>query len=166
MQSEVIKLDLLRGGIDPEDYRVLKMLPLVYVAWADGVIEPLERERLFWLARYRFGVERDGERVLEEWLRRPPSYPYVRRGLRNLLALALAPDEVGIEHEDLRDLVLCAEMIARTTSAAPDSPWAVGPAEELALREISKVLRVDYGLSWASLLRELDSSVHHELPLN
>jgi hypothetical protein len=166
MRTDIIKLELLRLGIDPEDYRVLKLLPLVFVAWADGVIEPIERDRLFWLARFRFGVDAAGESVLEDWLREPPPYPYVRRGMRHLLALALAPDEFELEPEDLRDLVADAELIARTTGPDPDSPWAVGPEEERALREVSAALHVDNGRTWASLLRELDSSAIHEPPLN
>jgi hypothetical protein len=166
MRTDIIKLDLLRFGIDPENYRVLKLLPLVFVAWADGVIEPIERDRLFWLARFRFGVGTAGERVLEDWLRDPPAYSYVRRGMRHLLALALAPDEFELEPEDLRDLLADAELIARTTGAAPDSPWAMKPAEERALREVSTALHVDNGSTWTALLRELDSSVLHEAPLN
>jgi hypothetical protein len=78
--------------------------------------------------------------------------------MRQLLALALAPDDLELELEDLQDLLGQAEAIARTTSVAPDSPFAVGPEEERALAEIAYTLHVDNGMSWASLLRELDSS--------
>jgi hypothetical protein len=158
MQTAAIKRSLLALGIDPDDYQVLKLLPLVFVAWADGTMEPLERERLISLARNHFHVSESGVSVLEDWIRWPPPLAYIRRGMRHLLALALAPDEIEIELEDLRDLLGQAEAIARTTSAAPDSPFAVGPEEERALAEIASTLHVDNGMSWASLLRELDSA--------
>ena len=158
MQTAAIKRGLLALGIDPDDYQVLRLLPLVFVAWADGNMEPIERERLIGLARNHFHVSEAGVSVLEDWIRWPPSLSYIRRGMRHLLALALAPEEIEIELEDLRDLLGQAEAIARTTSVAPDSPFAVGPEEERALAEIACTLHVDNGMSWASLLRELDSS--------
>jgi hypothetical protein len=86
--------------------------------------------------------------------------------MRHLLALALAPDEFELELEDLRDLVADAELIARTTGASPDSPWAIKPVEEHALREVSAALRVDNGSTWSALLRELDSPALQEPALN
>jgi tellurite resistance protein len=157
MQIAAVKRGLLALGIDPDDYQVLKLLPLVFVAWADGTMEPIERERLMSLARNHFRVSESGVTVLEDWIQWPPSLSYVRRGMRHLLALALAPEELELELEDLRDLLGQAEAIARTTSVAPDSPFAVGPEEERALAEIAHTLHVDNGMSWASLLRELDS---------
>jgi hypothetical protein len=165
MQTVAIKRSLLALGIDPNDYQVLKLLPLVFVAWADGTMEPIERDRLVRLARDHYHVGEAGLSVLEDWIQWPPPLSYIRRGMRHLLALALAPDEIEIELEDLRDLLGQAEAIARTTSVAPDSPLAVGPEEERALAEIAHTLHVDNGMSWASLLRELDSSpVHRQWP--
>jgi hypothetical protein len=165
MQTVAIKRSLLALGIDPGDYQVLKLLPLVFVAWADGTMEPIERDRLIRLARDHHHVGEAGLSVLEDWIRWPPPLAYIRRGMRHLLALALAPDELEIDLEDLRDLLAQAEFIARTTSVAPDSPFAVGPEEERALAEIAHTLHVDNGMSWASLLRELDSSpVHRQWP--
>ena len=159
MQTVAIKRNLLALGIDPDEYRVLQLLPLVFVAWADGTMEPIERDRLRTLARNHFHVSEAGMSVLEDWIRWPPPLAYVRRGMRHLLALALAPDELDLGLEDLQDLLGYAEAIARSTSAAPDSLFAVGPDEERALAEIAHTLHVDNGMSWASLLRELDGAI-------
>lgn len=156
MNTIEVKRDLLRLGIDPEDYRVLKLLPLVYVAWADGMMENVERQRIVFLARKHFKIGDSGARVLDDWLARPPSREYVRRGLCDLLALAWQPDEPEIELSELQDLLLHAEGIARSTAEALDAPWAVGPAEEQALADIAHILGVDNGMSWAALLRDLD----------
>ena len=151
-----IKRDLIALGIDPQDYRVLKLLPLVYVAWADGRMEHVEHARIMEVALNRFRVGESGARVLQHWLSVPPSRVYVERGLSDLLGLALAPDELDVTLEDLPELLLHAEGIARSTAAALDAPWAVTPEEEHALAEIARLLCVDSGKSWAALLRELD----------
>lgn len=156
MQTIEVKRDLLRLGIDTEDSRVLMLLPLVYVAWADGKMENVERHRIVWLARKHFHIGPSGVSVLERWLSRPPSREYIQRGLMDLLYLAQQPDVIEIDVSDLQDLLLHAEAIARSTAAALDAPSSVGPAEEQALADIARVLGIDNGVSWASLLREID----------
>ena len=72
------------------------LLPLVYVAWADGKMENVERERIVWLARRHFRIGERGVRLLESWLAAPPSRRYIERGLMDLLALARRPDVVEV----------------------------------------------------------------------
>jgi hypothetical protein len=158
MNTIEVRRDLQRLGIAYEDYRVLMLLPLVYVAWADGRMETVEVHRIVWLARQRFGIGDSGIRLLERWLAAPPSREYIQRGMMDLLSLARAPEVLEISLADLQDLLLHAEAIARTTAAALDAPWAVGPAEEQALDDIARVLGIDNGISWATLLRELDEN--------
>jgi hypothetical protein len=152
-----VKKDLLALGIDPENYRVLKLLPLVYVAWADGRMESVERQRIVALARDHFRIGESGALLLEYWLAAPLPAGYVERGLSDLLALAFSPDEFEIDVDELPLLLAHAEAIARTTAAALDAPWAISPEEEAALTQVARLLRVDNGVSWAALLRELDS---------
>jgi hypothetical protein len=156
MNTDRVERDLSRLGIDPEDFGVLMLLPLVYVAWADGKMENVERERIVWLARRHFRIRERGVELLESWLAAPPSRRYIERGLMDLLALAQRPDVVEVDLSDLQDLLLHAEIIARTTADALDAPWAVGPDEERALAHIARMLGLDSGTSWAVLLRDLD----------
>jgi len=160
-----IKRDLIALGIDPQDYRVLKLLPLVYVAWADGRMERVEHARIMEVALNRFRIGENGARILQHWLAVPPSRAYIERGLSHLLGLALAPDELEIKLEDLPELLLHAEGIARTTAEALDAPWAVTPEEEHALAEIARLLCVDNGTSWAALLRELDGGRQSQITI-
>lgn len=156
MHIDAVKDDLSRLGIDPEDFGVLMLLPLVYVAWADGKMENVERQRIIWLARRHFRVGERGAQLLQNWLEKPPSRKYIERGMLDLLALAQRPDVVEVDLSDLQDLLLHAEVIARSTADALDEPWAVGPDEERALADIARMLGLDSGTSWAVLLRELD----------
>jgi hypothetical protein len=149
---------LKRLGIRASNYKVLKLLPLVYVAWANGTLTPEREERLVDLAHNHFAIGKDGELILRKWLKERPSVAYIREGLHDLLLLARASDEGNFELEELPGLLAYAEAIARTTAKAMDAPTSVTAAEERALADIARELGVDEGESWAALLRELDAA--------
>jgi hypothetical protein len=46
MLRDKLRRSLAHLEISPADYRVLKLLPMIYVAWADGRMEQVERERI------------------------------------------------------------------------------------------------------------------------
>ena len=56
-----------------EAYRVVSLLPLVYVAWADGRIQRSERDLILHIARERGMLDHGGEDALSRWLSEPPS---------------------------------------------------------------------------------------------
>jgi len=151
-----MKTTLKHLGVGPTNYKVLKLLPLVYVAWADGRLTPERAHRLVGLAHDHFRIGSDGERILREWLTRRPDAEYFREGLHDLVLLAYAPDEWEFGVDELPGLLAHAEAIARTTAAAMDAPSSVTANEEQALADIARELGVDDGESWARLLRELE----------
>ena len=155
MQRDRLRKTLKHLGINASNYKVLKLLPLVYVAWASGALSPERKERLVDLAHNHFAIGEGGERILRGWLRQRPEKAYFTEGLRDLLFLAYAPDEAEFDREELPALLAYAEAIARTTAEAMDAPTAVTEAEERALAEIARELGVDEGESWAALIREL-----------
>jgi uncharacterized membrane protein YebE (DUF533 family) len=56
-----------------EAYRIVSLLPLVYVAWADGKIQSQERNLILSIAKDRGLLENGGEQALERWLSDRPS---------------------------------------------------------------------------------------------
>jgi hypothetical protein len=151
-------------GVDRNNYKVLKLLPLVYVAWATGAIQKARRERILQLAN-GLGVGVRGEAVLREWLRAPPTAQYFREGFQELLRLARAPDEWEFDLDELQMLVAQAEAIARTTPVATDQLTNVSDAEEEAIGDLSRELEVDDGETWSRLVRQLsDGSSSHGVP--
>ena len=56
-----------------EAYRVVSLLPLVYVAWADGKVQGAERNLVLAIARERGLLEHGGAEALERWLTERPS---------------------------------------------------------------------------------------------
>jgi hypothetical protein len=142
-------------GIDRSNYKVLKLLPLIYVAWAKGEVEPARKERIVKLAHDHFAIGTRGEQVLRGWLEKKPTKEYFMKGLHEIFLLAHTPDEWGFDVDELQGLLAHSEAIARTTAAAMDQPTAVTAAEEAALADIGRELQVDDGETWAKLMAEL-----------
>jgi uncharacterized membrane protein YebE (DUF533 family) len=72
-----MKIDALLAELKiPKDaYRLVMLLPLVYVAWADGKIQTQERKLILGIAEDRGLLEHGGRETLEYWLSVPPSDP-------------------------------------------------------------------------------------------
>ncbi len=155
---EELKKSLDGLGITPGNYRVLMMLPLVYVAWADGKMEEVEIARIDDIARQKLYLELSGLEMLDQWLRKPPDEKYFQEGMKSLFLLAQTEEGDPLIHADeLGDLLNHAEAIARATANEMDVATAVTPEEEDALHEIAEVLQLDNGVSWRELLDELDA---------
>lgn len=155
MELDRLRASLKHLKLDDSNYKVLKLLPLVYVAWANGRISPAQEEKLVELAHDHFQIGKHGEELLRKWIAKRPSTEYILEGLHEILLLAYAPDEWGFEVDELQGLLTHAEEIARYSAGALGSATAVGPREQQALREIAEELGVDDGLSWAELLADL-----------
>ena len=146
---------LSKLGLKRSTYRALMLLPLVYVAWADGKVEHCELERILDFAQARLHLTPDTTAVLERWLHEAPSAAYVEQGLQGLLGVALRDDMLDVDVDELPDLVVHAEYIARATADALDDPLAVTQEEEVALGEIARLLEVDSGTTWKRVLESL-----------
>ena len=64
-EGELITL-LASMGVDEHNYRVLPLLPLVYVAWADNVIQDEERALIMDLAENRWSIGEEGALLLQK----------------------------------------------------------------------------------------------------
>jgi len=142
-------------GLKRTTYRALMLLPLVYVAWAEGKIEHVELTRILDFAQSRLHLTPDTTAVLDRWLHEPPSQQYVEQGLQGLLGVALHEEMLDVDVDELPDLVVHAEAIARATADAFEDPTAVTPEEEQALAEIARLLEVDGGATWKRVLESL-----------
>lgn len=116
-------------GVDAVSHRALQLLPLVYVAWADGKMEDVERERIEHIATERLFLGPAALRLLRSWLDRPLDAEFVREGIARLRLLAEDDPEPVIDRSELQELLEYAEWIARATAGAVDDPKAVTPEE-------------------------------------
>jgi hypothetical protein len=154
MEADRMKRSLKHLGIQPADYRVLKLLPLIYVAWADGKMTELKKERIHSFAAQNYDLSAAGVQVLNQWLERQPSHDYIKEGLHDMLLLAKAKDDMEIDFSELPGLLFHAETIATQAGAALGHEHASAQTEK-ALQEIAAELELDHGESWAQLLDEL-----------
>jgi hypothetical protein len=150
-----MKRSLDRLGIAPGDYRVLKLLPLIYVAWADGKMDRVKHERIHAFAAREYDLSAAGVAVLERWLTERPSHAYIAEGLHDIFLLATAEDDLEVDFSELPGLLAYAESIAGNTASALNQPEAGSSNAERALEEVARELHIDHGESWAKLLDEL-----------
>src|SRR3954453_6494461 len=81
MERDHMRNALERLGIPPDDFRVLKLLPLIYVAWADGTIETEQQARIHDFAMRNYELSPAGIAILNRWLTHRPTHEYVKEGL-------------------------------------------------------------------------------------
>jgi hypothetical protein len=74
-------------GIDESSREVLVLLPVVWVAWADGTIQDEERALIRRLAASNVRLGLEGQRVLDNWLAWAPGRDRVERAAAILLGL-------------------------------------------------------------------------------
>jgi len=153
MQADRMKRSLMHLGVQPSDYRVLKLLPLIYVAWADGKMNDVKKERIHAFAATHYDLSASGVAVLTSWLEKQPSHQYIAEALHDIFLLASAKDDMEIDFSELPGLLFYAETIA--TEAGTKLGQRVSPDAESALQEIAAELHIDHGESWAKLLDEL-----------
>lgn len=156
MEVDRLRASLARLGVPTGDYRLLKLLPLIYVAWADGKMAAAQQERIHTFAVKHYELSAAGSAVLQRWLAEQPTRSYFVEGLRDILFLAKAQDDMGIDFSELPLLLAHAERIARSSGLLLDDPTAIGAEEDRALQEIARELHVDHGASWATLLKSLE----------
>lgn len=155
MQRDHMRHSLERLGVSPDDFRVLKLLPLIYVAWADGSIEPEQKQRIHDFAMRNYDLSPAGIAVLNRWLSHRPSHAYVSEGLRDIYQLALAEDDIEVDFSELPALLSYAEALGRSTARALDRPDGISAGSDAALEEVASALHIDHGESWGKLLKEL-----------
>ena len=158
MQRDHMKKSLEKLGIPPEDFRVLKLLPLIYVAWADGEIETSQKERIHAFAARKYELSAAGVAVLNRWLSHRPTHEYIAEGLHDIYLLALADDDIEVDFSELPGLLSYAEAVGRSTARALDRPEGISPKRDAALEEVARELHIDHGKSWAKLLDELGAN--------
>jgi hypothetical protein len=107
-----ISRELAELGFTPETVKLLPLMPVLEMAWAEGGVTPEERKMVVEVARTR-GIEEGSEadRQLAEWLDRRPEESVFRRAGRLISAL-FEPGRFNITPEDI---IKYAEAIAEAS---------------------------------------------------
>ncbi len=158
------KLETL--GLDTRSYRALLMLPAVYVAWTGGTLTAGAAASLEQMMQ-DLSLNESAVRAVRRWLSERPTAGYVRHALGELRKLASAVDEPQFDFNLLQALMSHAEAVARAGVSDPRAaaaPWALSRAEMSAIDEVSRILGVDHGQTWANLMQELGATAHMPSP--
>jgi hypothetical protein len=145
-----IAATLEKLGIDREDHRVLGLLPLVHIAWADGTVQKAERELIVETAREMGWLAGKGEAVLERWLAAPPSDEEVKAGLALLDHLAGAEGELADQYDadDLHHLLLLCDDVGRAAGRLFGLRDGRSEVEMRALEKVAEALDVKRAKGW------------------
>lgn len=129
-------------GITPENARVLHLVPLLQIAWADGVIQPAERE-LLEKAAAEAGVlpGTPAHGAFLELLKAPPSRSYYEAALIyiRLVLTALPEGDAAKARENIQSLCV---QVARVSGGVLGLFSKVSDEERTALRQISAQLEL------------------------
>lgn len=140
MQDEILVEKLNKLGIDRESLKVVILLPVVQVAWADGVVQDEERALIESIAETNGLLPGDGARILRTWLEKAPTAEYVAEGRAVLVELSRRGGAAGLLPTVLDDVVSCCTAVAQAAGGLLGILWTVDPAEEAAIREIAVAL--------------------------
>jgi tellurite resistance protein len=131
-------------GMDDLSYKVLPLLPLVQVAWADGEIQANEKQLILDLAETRFQIGEEGRLLLQNWLRYRPTAEYVAQGREALVAVAGGAEPSQLGDDVLNDVVVLSRAVAKAAGGL-FGIGAVSRSESDALEDIARMLNVAPG---------------------
>ena len=129
---------LLELGITAESLAALGLVPLVWVAWADGEVAVKERERIVAMAQAA-GIEPQNGRypLLEHWLKRRPA-PEMLAAWRDYIS-QLRERMAAADLETLRrEIVDRAGEVARASGGILGFGERVSPAEQAVLAQLEQ----------------------------
>lgn len=154
--NEEILQDLQALGYTAETVRLLHLLPLVQVAWAEGDVSARERDLITEAARSH-GIEpgTEADRQLAEWLSARPSEEFFERTLRIIPAiLEASPDGKGAARQGSL-LEYCAAIAA--ASGGLLGFGKVSDGERRLLSRISEELKRSHGAAAARVVPREES---------
>lgn len=139
IRDEAVLDRLLGVGITAESLAALGLVPLVWVAWADGTVAARERDRIVAMAQAA-GIEPQNGRfpLLEHWLTRRPA-PDMIEAWRD--AMKQLRERMSAEDFDTlrREIVDRAGEVARASGGLFGFAGTVSAAEQAVLMELEKV---------------------------
>ncbi|MBL8853558.1 MAG: TerB family tellurite resistance protein [Planctomycetaceae bacterium] len=98
LADDAVLDELLALGINDESVSALSLFPLVWVAWADGSVDPAEKAAILKAASDN-GIDSDSvaAHLLNEWIRRAPAEEVVQAWVDYIGALKAAAGEATFQ---------------------------------------------------------------------
>lgn len=138
-------------GVEESACKVVGLLPLVYVAWADGKVQKAERDAIMRAAGDMGWLAGGGEAVLERWLQHPPTKAQLETGIRLLNHLARDQADHHFDGDDLHLLLLMCKDVANAAGTVLGIGKAQSFDEIRALETIAAALQIKNARGWRAL---------------
>ena len=137
-----IETALERLHISAGSYQLVMLLPLVYVAWADGRVQDKERAMILRIAEEHGLLANGGDATLERWLSIAPTEDQLRSDLAILNQLCSSEGRLGQGFDgDFETLLLAwCQDVADAAGGLLGLRRARHPDETQALRRIASAL--------------------------
>jgi tellurite resistance protein len=133
--DRLVELDL-----GPQSVAALALAPLVFVAWADGSLEPSEKEAVLRAARDTgLSDQPEALALLEHWLKTPPS-PQLRDAWRNYAHAIVSALPAESRATVAQKTIGRARAVAEAAGGFLGLSSRVSDAEKKVLAELEKVL--------------------------
>jgi pSer/pThr/pTyr-binding forkhead associated (FHA) protein len=147
MTDDDLRAELQHFGIDEASRGVVCLLPVAWVAWADGTIQPEEHAIITQMASNVVDLGPEGQRVLDNWLAFAPSKERVERGAALILGLSVRSRLPA--NADVVDLC------TRVAEAVGPLLGKVNPAERESVESIARSLAVEPHAAWEKVQSRL-----------
>ncbi len=136
-------------GIDGGRLPLVALLPLVHVAWADGTIQPAERELILGLAERNGWLDNVGRTAIEDWLEDAPSPFWTRNATQVVRSLATrATEDSTLDPAQL--VGWCWALANAAGGLFGTSMMSISGAEKEAIEEMASVLGVTEVPDWST----------------
>lgn len=137
-----------------EAYRVVVLLPLVHVAWADGKVQRAEHDLIMKIATEQGLLEHGGREVLERWLADPPPESQLKADLAllNELSRGSGSSTARFDADDLQLLLAWCQDVADAAGGFLGLRSTRRDEEHLALKQIASALDINNSRSWQAML--------------
>lgn len=166
MYRDTLEAPLKQLGLGPNNFHALRVLPLLYVAWANQHLDELEREQILSTARNRLELNSEAMQLVHHWLEAPPSEDLIRSGVACLKRAAAAPDQPDFGTDELLHILWDAETMTRRAALQTGVPYQPSQSQHDALLELAELMGLDSGTPWLSMLMELGGKSEVEQTLS
>ncbi|MEZ4317027.1 MAG: hypothetical protein R3F61_05975 [Myxococcota bacterium] len=130
-------------GIGARNHRLVLLLPLVQVAWADSEIQAAEREHILETARAAGLMDDEGFALVMKWLTVRPSDDDLALGRDILVSLAYRERGIGadVSAPDLQRVRDLCEQVASSAGGLFGIAFTISREERIALAVIEDALQ-------------------------
>jgi tellurite resistance protein len=128
-------------GLSEETLELVRLLPMVHVAWADGEIQPEELSVILELAE-AVGLQNPRSvEILQGWLEARPEAAFFQQGLKLLSYLVAGLSDAEAQQAE-SDVISMCELVASAAGGLVGHVKRIDPTERAALRQIELRLQL------------------------